>query len=68
MHGVVFQSAPILKLCAARVGNLINYAELGRDCEISAVTAKAWVSVLETSFIVKLLSPSWSMVVMKPLR
>lgn len=46
-----------LKLCAARIGNLVNYAELGRDCDISAVTAKAWMSVLETSFIVKLLTP-----------
>ncbi len=46
-----------LKLCAARVGNLLNYAELARDCDISPNTAKAWISVLETSYIIKLLSP-----------
>jgi len=46
-----------LKLCAARVGNLINYAELARDCDISGATAKAWMSVLETSFLIKLLYP-----------
>ena len=46
-----------LKLCAARVGNLVNYSDLARDCDISPNTAKAWLSILETSFIVKLLSP-----------
>ena len=46
-----------LKLCAARVSNLVNFAELARDCDISPHTAKEWVSVLETSFIIKLLAP-----------
>lgn len=46
-----------LQLCAARVGNLINYSDLARDCDISPNTAKAWLSVLETSFIIKLLYP-----------
>lgn len=46
-----------LKLCAARVGNLINYAELSRDCDISPHTAKAWISLLEASYIIKLLQP-----------
>jgi predicted AAA+ superfamily ATPase len=35
-----------LKLCAARVGNLINYSDLARDCDISPNTAKAWLSIL----------------------
>ncbi len=46
-----------LKLCAARVGNLLNYAELARDCDISPNTAKQWISILETSFIIKLVAP-----------
>lgn len=46
-----------IKLCAARVGNLINYAELARDADISPNTAKAWISILETSYIIKLLPP-----------
>ncbi len=46
-----------LKLCAARIGNVVNYADLARNCDMSAVTAKAWLSVLETSFIVKLVQP-----------
>ncbi len=46
-----------LKICAARVGNLVNYAEFSRDCDISPNTAKQWLSVLEASYIIKLLSP-----------
>lgn len=46
-----------LKLCAARIGNLLNYADLARDCDISPNTAKAWISILETSYIIKLLYP-----------
>lgn len=46
-----------LKLCAARIGNLLNCAELARDCDISPNTAKEWISVLETSYIIKLVYP-----------
>lgn len=40
-----------LKLCAGRIGQLINFSDLGRDCGISYQTAKAWISLLESSFI-----------------
>ncbi len=46
-----------LKLCAARIGNVVNFAELARDADISPNTAKSWLSVLETSYIIKLLHP-----------
>lgn len=46
-----------MKLCAARIGNIINFAELARDCDISPKTAKAWLSVLEASYIIKLVYP-----------
>jgi predicted AAA+ superfamily ATPase len=46
-----------LKLCAARTGQLINYAELARDADVSPHTAKAWLSVLEASYVIKLLYP-----------
>lgn len=52
---VSFQN--FLSLCAARVGNLLNYAELARDAEITHHTVKSWISVLETSFITTLLHP-----------
>jgi len=49
-----------IKLCAARVGSLLNYAELARDCEISPHTAKEWIAVLETSFVIKLVAPYYN--------
>ena len=50
-----FQS--FVKMCAARTGQLLNLASLGADCGISAVTAKHWISVLESSYVVMLLKP-----------
>lgn len=47
-----------MKLCAARVGNIVNYANLAADADISQHTAKAWLAILEASYIVKLL-PSY---------
>jgi predicted AAA+ superfamily ATPase len=46
-----------LKLCAARVGTILNYADLARDADISPHTAKAWLSILEASYIITLLAP-----------
>jgi len=42
---------------AARTGQLLNYASLARDVDIDNKTAKAWLSVLETSGLVYLLRP-----------
>jgi predicted AAA+ superfamily ATPase len=38
-------------LCAGRTSQLLNYSALAGDCGITQPTAKAWMSVLETSFI-----------------
>ncbi|MGA8163526.1 MAG: ATP-binding protein [Waddliaceae bacterium] len=46
-----------LKLCAGRIGQVINFSELGRDCGISYQTVKAWISLLEASFIIFMLPP-----------
>jgi predicted AAA+ superfamily ATPase len=46
-----------LGLCAGRNGQLVNLTSLANDCGISHPTARSWLSVLETSFIVKLLRP-----------
>lgn len=46
-----------LRAVAARTGQLLNYADLARDVDIDQKTAKAWLSILETSGIVYLLSP-----------
>lgn len=46
-----------VRLCAARTGHLLNLASLATDCGISPNTARAWLSVLEASYIVHLLPP-----------
>jgi predicted AAA+ superfamily ATPase len=46
-----------LRATAARTGQLLNYADLARDVDIDQKTAKAWLSILETSGIVYLLPP-----------
>lgn len=46
-----------LGLCAARSGQLLNLTTLANDCNISQPTAKAWLSVLESSYLIFLLYP-----------
>jgi uncharacterized protein len=46
-----------IRMCAARTGQLLNLSNLASDCGITHNTAKAWVSVLEASYIVHLLQP-----------
>jgi predicted AAA+ superfamily ATPase len=51
------QFQTFVKMCAARSGQLLNLASLGADCGISAITAKQWLSVLQTSYILTLVRP-----------
>ena len=44
-----------VRMCAGRTGQLTNLSALASDCGISHNTAKAWLSVLEASYIVHLL-------------
>ena len=46
-----------MKLCAARIGQVINFASLASDVEVDVVTAKSWLSLLETSYIIFFLQP-----------
>jgi len=46
-----------LELTAGQVGQLTNFSRLGADAGVSANTAKAWLSVLETGFLVFRLRP-----------
>ncbi len=48
-----------VKLCAGRIGHIINLSSLGNDCGITHNTAKAWISILEASFVVFLLQPHY---------
>lgn len=49
-----------IKMCAARIGQLLNLSSLASDCGISHNTAAAWISVLEASYIIFLLRPHFS--------
>lgn len=46
-----------VRLCAGRSGQLLNHSSLAADCGISHNTAKAWISVLEASYILFQLRP-----------
>ncbi len=46
-----------IRLCAARNGQLLNMSNLANECGISQPTAKSWLSILESSYLVFLLSP-----------
>jgi predicted AAA+ superfamily ATPase len=47
-----------VRMCAARTAQLLNLSSLAADCGVTHNTAKAWISVLEASYIVHLL-PSY---------
>ena len=46
-----------LKLCAGRIGQLINLSSLANECGVSVTTATSWISILEASYICYLLKP-----------
>lgn len=46
-----------LSLCAARAGQLLNMNALANECGISQPTAKSWISVLESCYVVFTLQP-----------
>lgn len=47
---VTFQR--FVALCAGRTAQLLNYSSLAGDCGISQPTARTWLGILETSFLV----------------
>ena len=49
-----------IKLCAGRIGQLVNFSSLANDCGIAVSTAQSWLSVLETSYIVYFLHPDYN--------
>lgn len=40
-----------MQLCAMRIGTMLNFVDLAANCCISVSTAKSWLALLETSFI-----------------
>ena len=46
-----------LRLCAGRNSQLLNLSSLANDCGVTHTTAGRWLSILEASFLVRLLRP-----------
>ena len=46
-----------IRLCAGRIGQVVNLESLGNDCGVNHSTVKAWLSVLEASYIIFSLYP-----------
>ncbi len=46
-----------VRLCAGRIGQLVNLSSLGADAGVSHTTARAWLAILERSYIVFRLRP-----------
>ncbi|MDR0837494.1 MAG: ATP-binding protein [Propionibacteriaceae bacterium] len=46
-----------MRVCAARVGEQVNWADLARVADIDERTAKSWMNVLGACFIVRPLQP-----------
>jgi len=46
-----------MRLCAGRVGQLLNVSDIATNCGISQKTAYNWLSILEASYIIFLLQP-----------
>jgi uncharacterized protein len=49
-----------VRLCAGRSGQLLNLSSLAADTGISHTTARQWISVLQTGFIIHLLPPHFA--------
>ena len=49
-----------MQLCALRIGNTVNITELASECNIGTGTAKSWLALLETSFILFQLPPYYN--------
>jgi predicted AAA+ superfamily ATPase len=51
------QFSNFVRLCAGRVGQLVDYTSLANDAGISVNTVKGWLSLLEASYLLVLLHP-----------
>ncbi|MBR4786436.1 MAG: ATP-binding protein [Bacteroidales bacterium] len=53
----LYRFQTFLKLCAGRVGSLFNASELSNEVGVAVNTIRAWLSVLQASYIVFMLHP-----------
>ncbi len=54
-HAGMFEK--FVRLCAGRIGQLLNLQNLGNETGISHTTAREWISILEASYIIFQLPP-----------
>ncbi len=50
----------LVKLCAGRIGQLLNKASLALECGVTAPTVDSWLSILEESYIIYFLRPDYN--------
>lgn len=50
----------LLKVCAGRTGQIVNYSSIGNDLGMSYQTVKKWLSILEATYIIYLLPPYYN--------
>lgn len=53
----LYRFQTFLKLCAGRIGSLFNASELSNEVGVAVNTIRAWLSVLQASYIVFMLHP-----------
>lgn len=46
-----------VRICAGRIGQILNFDSIANDVGVSLNTIKAWISILEASFIIIKLQP-----------
>ena len=49
----------LIKLCAGRIGQLLNMSSLATECGVTIPTISSWLSVLQSSYIIYLLQPDY---------
>ena len=58
--GDLIQFQRFVRICAGRIGQLVNFSQIGNELGLSYHTVQKWLSVLEASFIVFRLQPWYS--------
>ena len=53
----LMQFERFVRICAGRIGKIINMEEIGNEVGLSSHTVKEWISILEASFIIFRLEP-----------
>ena len=49
-----------LKICAGRIGQQLNVSSISNDCGIDLKTVNSWLSILEQTYVIKLLQPFYN--------